>query len=231
MAANIFSKCGLLAVTVATSLLTISAVALPASAEVDQDGRRTASTAVDGTSAVIYGNGFSATASQCALYAVLVYDSEGTDHMVEAGLVRCNGASIDGTCDSGYSFVERYNGSAYYCSPGLTFSNNTGYSASISRASSTSTTMNGAIHGASNSQTSFGTADTTTAYAWGEATGGSTCPSPSKGTFALWKRLNNAAGWSTIDGASLYRLNTGMSGAPCWDTVSGVSGTGGFYVD
>ena len=74
----------------------------------------------------------------------------------------------------GQVFVERYNGTSYFCTPGYSFTNGIQYDATTYRSSGT--TFTGHIDGASNSQGGFGLTDHTQGYAWGEATGGSTCP-------------------------------------------------------
>ena len=217
-----------LAFALVPALLFVTAA--PAMAGLDQDGRKTGTTAADGSYSRLVGNGFSATSGQCVLYAALSYDST-SDRQIESGLVRCNGAAIDGTCPDGQVFVERYNGSSYYCTPGYSFDNNTQYDATTYRTGATSTTFTGHINGAQMSQAGFGLSDSVRGYAWGEATGASTCPSPSKGTFTNWKRYDTSAGWSYVTSSTTHRYASGQSGAPCWDTISSPASDGGFYVD
>lgn len=200
-------------------------------ADVDQDGRRTASTSVDGSFVRLEGNGFSPANNQCVIYGVLSYDSS-APRQIESGLVRCDsGTSIDGTCPGGQVFVERYNGSSYFCTPGYSFNNNTQYDATTYRNSSSSTTFTGHINGSTLTQGGFGLSDNIRGYAWGEATGGSTCPSPSRGTFHVWQRYNTSSGWSYVDGSSVFRYDNGMNGAPCWGSISAADSSGGFDVD
>jgi hypothetical protein len=59
-------------------------------------------------------------------------------------------------------FVERYNGSSYFCTRGYSFADKYQYDATTYRTSSTSTTLSGQINGASLSQSGFGLSDTIT---------------------------------------------------------------------
>lgn len=197
----------------------------------DQDGRRTGSTSVDGSYAQVVGNGFSAVNNQCVLYSALSYDST-APRQIESGLARCNNWTIDGTCTDGYSFVERYNGSSFYCTSGYSFTNNTAYDATTYRQSSTSTTFTGHVNGVTLTQSGFGLSDNVQGYAWGEATGGASCPSPSKGTFNIWERYDTSTGWHYVTSSTAFRHVDGtISGTPCWGTIAATSSDGGFYVD
>ncbi len=89
-------------------------------AGIDQDGRQTDSNSVDGTYADIVGNGFYTPNNACTLYSILLF---GNGRMVETGLLRCVGATIDGTCYDDRTFAERLDGSNYFCSPGDHFNN------------------------------------------------------------------------------------------------------------
>lgn len=213
--------------SVAIMLATVS----PGFSAVDQEGRGSTADAVDGSYAQIVGNGFSANSGQCVIYSALTTDFTGNERQLEAGLFRCSGtAELDGVCPGDHSFVERYNGSAYYCTTGYSFDNNTAYDATTYRTSSTSTTLTGHVNGASLDQAGFGLGDTTRAYAWGEATGGSSaCPAPSRGTFNVWQRYNTSNGWHYVTSNTVQRYYTGISG-PCW-TASATSSTGAFNVD
>jgi hypothetical protein len=151
--------------------------------------------------------------------------------MVQSGLVRCNTATLDGTCTDGEVFVETYDSLGYRCTSGYTFTNNTEYDATTYRTSATGTTFHGQINGASRDASGFGLTQSTRGYTWGEATSGPTCPSPSKGTFALWQRYDSATGWAYVTSSTIYRNASGMTNSPCWATVSSVSSTGGYYVD
>jgi len=219
----------LLLQTLAVMLMVSWSFASQASAAVDQDGRDTAVTTVDGSYARVIGNSFNQTSNQCVVYSVLSFDSTGTQRQLEAGLVRCHGGGLDnGSCPGGQTFVERYNGSSYFCTSGYSFTNGTAYDATTYRSSGT--TFHGHIDGASLDQAGFGTSDHIQGYAWGEATGGTTCPSPAHGTFTIWQRYDSATGWHYVDGSSIFRYGGGMTGAPCWPTVSATDSSGGFDV-
>lgn len=210
-------------------LVAIGAVLSPASAGLDQDGRYSNTHNVDGSYTRLQGHTFNPTSGQCVLYSVLSYDST-AGRQVESGIVRCNGASIDGTCPSGHVFVERYNGSAYYCTPGYSFDPIYQYDATTYRTSSTSTTFTGHINGASLSQSGFGLSDNITGYAWGEATGGSACPSSNSGSFVDWEKFDYSVGWTYVTSSTVYRYYYGMSGAPCWNTITSTGSKGNFDV-
>jgi len=187
-------------------------------AAVGQDGRRTSSNAVDGTTSGVRGDSFTMRTNQCVLYSILMYN-ETSPHMVETGLVRCNAATIDGTCRTGHAFAERYNGAAFYCNEGNTFANGTTFNPIVSRDSGSS--VSGAISGASIAQGGFPTGDAIKAYAWGEATGGASCPPGStNGAFRGWQVL--VGGWAVVGGQSVFHGGT-LSGAPCF-SVGGYSG-------
>ncbi|MCW2786038.1 MAG: hypothetical protein JWP74_2555 [Marmoricola sp.] len=172
----------------------------------DQEGRRTGTSAADGSYAEIFGNGFSATSGQCVLYSVLTVDL--TAHrQIQSGLARCDGANIDGTCHDGDAFVESIDANGMKCTPGYSFTDNTGYDATTYRTSSTSTTMDGHVNGA-------------------------LCPSPSHGTFDSWERYDTSSGWHFVTSSSQHRAyDLAMSGALCWATIAGVSSAGDFDVN
>jgi hypothetical protein len=196
---------------------------------VDQDGRVTGANNVDGSYAQVIGNSFDETADQCVIYSVLSYDST-APRQLESGLVRCSSpATIDGSCPGGHTFVERWDGSNYRCVSGYSFTNGTEYDATTYRNSGTQ--FLGSINGASNGQSGFGANDNIQGYAWGEASGGSTCPSPASGNFTTWQRYVFGVGWSDVTGSSIFRGVLGnMSGTPCWPTVSATDSSGGFGV-
>jgi hypothetical protein len=77
--------------------LLLGCTAAAAWAGVDQTGRITDSTAIDGSSSVVYGEAFNARPGTCVLYANLVVTVTGS-RQVEGGVLRCDGATIDGTC-------------------------------------------------------------------------------------------------------------------------------------
>lgn len=157
------------------------------------------------------------------LYGILIHDSEGTRHHIEVGLVRCDNASIDGTCPGGRAFAERYNGNSYFCNPGADFNNDILYFGEVERSSGSDISPTGTIWGTSITQTGFYTTDTTKAYAWGEVTGGGNCPTGNaRGYFDGWERLLiGNGGWDYVNNSEIYHYATGISSAPCW----GVSGT------
>jgi hypothetical protein len=212
-------------------LALVGASLSPVSAGVDQDGRYSNASNVDGSFTRLKGNTFNPTSGQCVLYSVLSFDSKaGAQRQIESGIVKCNGASIDGTCPSGYSFVERYNGSAYFCTPGFAFNPIYQYDATTYRTSSTSTTFTGHINGVYLSQSGFGLSDNIKGYAWGEATGGSACPSSNSGSFLDWEKYDTSVGWTYVTSSSVQRYSSGMSGAPCWNTITSTGSKGNFDV-
>lgn len=203
----------------------------PVLAGVNQSGRQTGSSSIDGSYARLQGHAFNASSGQCVLYSTLSFNSTGSGRMVQSGIVRCNGAIIDGTCPGGQVFVERFNGSAYFCTPGYSFSNNFQYDATTYRNAPSSTTFTGQINGASLSQGGFGLSDNIAGWAWGEATGGSTCPSSNSGSFYTWQKFDSSSGWSYVTGSSVHQYSLGMAGAPCWGTISSTNSQGAFDVD
>lgn len=205
----------------------------PAHAGYDQEGRLSGSSSVDGSYSRLAGNGFSANSGQCVIYAALStsFNASGTGlRQIQSGLTRCNNATIDGTCPDGQTFVERYNGSSYYCTTGYSFTNNTQYDATTYRNSATSTTFTGHINGVTLTQAGFVLSDDTNAITWGEVTGGTTCPSPSRGTFYTWKKYDTSAGWTYVTGSSAYHNESGIPAAPCW-AISATDSSGGYDVD
>lgn len=215
-------------------LVSTGALVSPANAGYDQEGRTAGNHSVDGSYSRLQGNGFSANNHQCVIYSAISEDftSNGTPHrQLESGLVRCNNATIDGTCHNGYVFVERYDGSYYHCKQGYSFSNKYQYDATTYRKSPTSTTFHGHVNGASLDQGGFNLSYTTVARTWGEASGGSTCPAPSRGTFHIWKKYDTSGGWTYVTGSSRYRNHSGIPAAPCWATISATNSSGGYDVD
>ena len=194
-------------------------------AQVDQDGRQTSTSNVDGAVVYITPNSFNAASNQCVVYSLLLYDWSSPRH-VETGVISCNNATIDGTCTSGHGFSERYDGSAYYCAQGSTFTTGSFNSAIVERSSGTAA-MWGGTDGAYISQTGFGATDTIYSYVWAEATGGSACPSsPHSVAFTIWKKFQNANGWSYVTSAPIYTYGQ-FPTSPCW-TVGSLSSTGDF---
>lgn len=219
------------AVVVAAALLLLGpALSGTANAGVDHDGRWSGTSRADGSFAEIFGNGFSPRSHQCVLYSVLTFD-DSAPRQVEAGLARCSGAAIDGSCANGHVFVETTNGIKYSCTQGYTFKNNVGYDATTYRTGSYSRTVRGHIDGATRSISGFGLKDWTKAETWGEATGGSRCPGPSKGTFHSWERYDTSTGWHYVTKSLIHRVRQGMAGAPCWRTVSRPTSIGDYHVN
>lgn len=205
--------------------LTLGFGSTAAFALVDQDGRVTSTTNVDGATVNITPSSFNAASTQCVIYSVLLYDNSSPRH-IETGVVGCNGANIDGTCTSGHGFSERYDGSAYYCAQGSTFTTGSATNALIERSSGT-TAMWGSTAGSYISQSGFGATDSIQSYAWAEATGASTCPSsPHSGAFTSWRKFINASGWSYVTSAPTYIYGQ-FATSPCW-TVGSLSSTGDF---
>jgi len=213
-------------------LVLLGASLSPVSAGVSQDGRNSNAHNVDGSFARLQGHTFNPTAGQCVLYSVLSFDASGTYRQVESGITQCNGVAggIDGTCPSGHVFVERYNGSGYFCTPGYSFDPIYQYDATTYRTSSTSTTFTGHINGASLSQSGFGLSDNITGYAWGEATGGGVCPSTNSGSFLDWEKYDTSVGWTYVTSSTVYRHWASLVGAPCWTTITSAGSKGDFDV-
>jgi len=194
-------------------------------ASVDQDGRETSGTNLDGATVTITPNSYNPASSQCVVYSILLYDNT-SPRQLETGVIGCNGATIDGTCTSGHGFSERYDGSAYYCAQGSTFPTGSTNPALIERTSGT-TAMWGATVGSYISQTGFGATDSIRSYVWAEATGGSACPSrPHSVGFTIWKKFINASGWSYVTSAPPYIYGQ-FPASPCW-TIGSLSSTGDF---
>lgn len=198
-------------------------------AGVDQDGRQTDSNSVDGTYAYIVGNGFYTPSNACTLYAILV---NGDNRQVETGLLRCVNTTVDGSCYDDRTFAERYaGGSNYFCVPGDHFNNGDSVSAYIERDSSSPHKFTGWIPGTSISQSEFDPGAPTSAYAWGEVTGGNNCPTSNDSTahFHDWNKKVSGT-FSYADGSSKFRGSSGMPAAPCWSTISSIA-NGDFHVD
>lgn len=192
-----------------------------------QDGRNTHVSHVDGTLAYVIGDDFGPPANQCVLYSILATDFT-HPRQVEAGVVRCDNGTIDGTCHGGHGFVEVYSPSVgYQCNQGQSFSNGSSNYAIVSRNSNTSTDFGGAILGTSNAISGFVEGDDIYAFAWAEATGSAPCPggNPS-GRFLGWNKLIAGSGWSIVSNSDEYH---GTS-SHCWH-VHNVGGAGGFSVD
>jgi len=206
--------------------LSMSIGASAAFASVDQEGKATSTQNIDGSTVDITPSSFNASSGQCVIYSLILFDSS-TSKQVETGLAVCNGPTIDGTCTSGHSFSERYDGSAYYCAQGSAFAVGSPTNALIERTSGT-TSVWGATGGSYISQSGFGATDMIPALAWAEASGGVACPtSPHSVSFANWKKFLNASGWSYVSSANPYSSTKQFPTSPCW-TVGSLSASGGF---
>lgn len=192
-----------------------------------QDGRTTTVGNIDGGSVYINGDVFNQVSNNCALYSLLVADFSASHH-VEVGLVRCTSAVIDGTCNSGYGFAEKWaGGNNYTCVQGLDFNNDTDYYAKIDRTGTNS--MIGTINGASVTMSGFLTSDVIETRTWGESTGGSSCPtSPTRGLFYAWTKKVSGT-WSTVPSPSIYHFASGMT-SPCWGVGTYNSSLGSYDV-
>lgn len=216
--------------TLALWLVLAAGALSPVGAYYEQDGRESSTHNVDGSYARLQGHSFNPDSGQCVLYSTLSYDSTAY-RQLESGIVTCKNADIDATCTSGHVFVERFDGSQYFCTPGYTFLTKYQYDATTYRASATSTTFNGQINGANLSQSGFGLSDYITPYAWGEATGGNFCPVSQDGSFIYWEKYDTSAGWAYITSSTIDHSGYGLAGSPCWSRISSTDSTGGFNVD
>ncbi|GAA3669166.1 hypothetical protein GCM10022237_31320 [Nocardioides ginsengisoli] len=209
--------------------LVLGSAATAAWAGVDQTGRYTDVTDVDGTSAMITAESFSTPPNACVVYAALVVAGGPSPRQLEAGFLRCRNVLIDQKCRNDYRFVERFDGLNYYCNEGATFNNGDSTFVTIARTpSGSSTTMQASLVGTSMNQSGFSLTSPTTAQAWGEVTGGSSCPTgPARADFATWKKLRNGS-WTYITGANYGHAESGING-PCF-AVSSLDSTGDFHV-
>lgn len=217
-----------LGVRFATSVLAFSlGFAATTALAQQQDGRRTSSNNVDGTSANINGDSFFAPSDGCVVYGILLADATSGPRHVQAGLVRCGvNATPADTCVSGHSYVESWAPTGVDCNGGNNFNNDTSYWAQVKRNSTTSTTVTGQINGAVASGPGFGTTSEIKAYAWGEiAVFGSTCPTGNAvGHFVLWQRWISGT-WAPATGSNAYHNNS----SACW-TVGSTNTSGSFDV-
>jgi hypothetical protein len=190
-----------------------------------QDGRHTGSNAVDGSQATITANKFGVqNAGQCVIYSNLVLDQTGAGRQLQNGLVRCASTSgtIDGTCPSGHEFIERFNGTNYYCSSGNSFANGSPHFFQVARTSANSTTMRGYISQNYLDQGGYNLTDSTYGLTWAEAAGTYACPGgPHSADFNSWSRKNSDT-WFTVTSSSQYHYSYNTSGS-CW-TVGSIAG-------
>lgn len=195
----------------------------------DQEGRQSASTDVDESSVYVEGDSFYTPSRACVLYALLIHTTYDGGRHLESGLVRCDNETIDGTCPGGRTFIERFNGSSYYCTPGGDFNNDTSYFTRNAYADGSGNRV-AYIQNVSLGQSGFYQSSPRRTYAWGEVTGGANCPTSASATgiFYYWRRNING-NWGYVNSSSRYSFSTGISAAPCW-TVSGVDSLGGLSV-
>jgi hypothetical protein len=179
-----------------------------------------------GASAYIEGNSFNAPNHSCVLYGLVLVDESGTSSwtQVETGVVECTNLTIDGTCTSGHGFAETYQAGTYTCWQGDAFSHATAYAADIERYGAS--TVIGTILGTSASAYGYLDGHVIVTDAWGEVSGGSTCPSSAGGSFLSWQKLRSSTGWTYVTGGS--GTTKGLFG-PCW-TLGSLSSTGDFSV-
>ena len=208
------------ALSTCLAVLVLSAAGAFADAA-EQGGRHSSLTAnTDGYRASVRGDAFNPMSGGCIIFAVLEW-SPSAYRQVEAGLVRCQNASIDGTCNN-VRFVERWTGPGgvagqdYVCFPHGGFVNGTYYGFSVYRDSSTSNKFHAYLNGVAQ-EGAAGFANDAVGVAWGEHThgGGSTCSGwHGNGYFYSLQKFNYGSGWAHTEG---------VVDTTCW-YVTGVSG-------
>lgn len=199
--------------------------ATPASANnIDQEGRATSATSVDGATIDITPSSFNPANQQCVIYSVVVSDDT-TPRQMQTGVVRCLNKAMSLACTTGHTFTESFDGISYHCAVGSTFTNGATVTGMVQRTSGT-TSMWGSIGGSYLSQSGFNAGDLIYSTAWGEATGdATTCPAtPHSAHFANWKKFQNASGWSYVSASIRYSNPRGISGVPCWAASALLSG-------
>lgn len=212
-------------ITVGT-LLTFMLASVGSAYAANQGGRRTRNeTNFEGTSANLTPHSFNPDSGHCVLQSVLAYDFS-ADRQLETGSVRCDGATIDGTCHSGYHFVETYANNVYTCFQHSSFNNGDTSTFWVDRSSSQSGTFYAHIDGYTReSQGGFTPGTNVRGIAWMERAGSGTGCSgwgPAHGTFHDWQSTFGTNNWQYSTG-SIYNP-TG-----CW-AVSTISSTGDFDV-
>jgi hypothetical protein len=75
----------------------------------DQSGRYSASHSYDGVKAQVEGDSFNVDSGHCLVYTILVFQ-DADNRQMEGGLVRCDNATVDGSCNSGDKFIETWKG-------------------------------------------------------------------------------------------------------------------------
>ena len=136
---------------------------------------------------------------------------------LETGLTTCNGASIDGTCASGQTFVETWISGVYTCYPHGSFAIGSYYSIAVTKTATGHWV--GKIAG-TNHEGMTGWPSTMYARTWGEwtTTGSHTCTG--------WSGAGFYSGWTyKSNGGTIYNFdssNTAVA-AGCW-TVGAISG-------
>lgn len=216
---------------VAASLVIVSTIVVSSSAlAYVQGGRRTAvNSTLNGSSMGITAmTAFYPDNGNCVLQASVVYDGVNFRQLL-VGLLRCQGATVDGTCQSGVKFVERWYNGSFFCYPHGGFANGTEITVSLNRSGVQTDTFIPYINGVGyNTQGGFSTGATAVqAFAFGERTPGSSC----NGTwgnglrmrFRNWQRLTNDYAYVSGD------LHTNPANNTCWN-VSNATSTGDFNV-
>lgn len=195
-----------------------------------QSGRHSAWKSFDGVVAHIEGESFHPDAGDCVLYSTLAYDP--TDYrQLETGLVRCNGTSIDGTCNN-VIFVETWRGPGniagtnYKCYVHGSFYNTSFYRFELLRESASSDIFDVYLFASMTHAGSLGSMDPAhnlQIWAWGEHTPHSNCDgySPAVGHFKDWQKFFYGSGWSYLSGTVSQQ---------CSWLVSSISSTGDFSV-
>jgi hypothetical protein len=195
--------------------------------------RYSGNTSVDGASANVRGNSFNPRNNQCVLYAIVMRDFTNGQAQMEAMLPRCDdGTTIDAQCHNGFGALERLTASGVAgCDQGNSFVNDTDCYGWIQRRSSSSTIVDGGILNASlpSGADGFFLSDTTRVQGWGEATGGTACPtSAHSGHIGFFSKYLYGDGWSLVTQSN--KDSDAFGFGPCW-TVEAVGPNGGFDVD
>lgn len=210
------------AVPFAVAALAIVLGAVAASALV-QGGRHTNnSTANAGTSVSIAGVSFSPGSGHCIAYSTLAFSAV-NNKQVESGVVRCNGTSVDGSCDD-VKFVETGSNGAFSCYPHGSFTNSFFHTFKVMRQTGDSPYFFAYIDGTlEEGQGGFSTSNPVELWSWGERTGSGTgCTGwGGSGAFQDWQKLVYGNPWTDISGA----IST-----TCW-TVSGIDINKEWHVD
>jgi hypothetical protein len=168
----------------------------------------------DGTFARIQGNQFGPLASHCIIFSTLASNEGGGLAQLQAGLVRCNGTALVGTCDN-VKFVESINANnVATCFPHGTFSLGVYHDFKVQRTSAGNSFFQAYINGTPYEFLN-GFGSSVRMWAWGERTPSAGCGSwQGRGTFKDWQKYDFSTGWVQTAG-NVY------PGNGCW-TISGV---------